>query len=130
MDLRLTPWQYLGLNRGEAVVVQNGGGRVSPALKDLMVLDTLTGIETVIIVHHTDCGLTHTTDEQVRAHVNENAPLHSHEIKDMHFGEIKDMAQSVRDDIDVLKSTPYLKIPNILGYVYDIERGTLQEVEP
>jgi len=39
----------------EAAVLLNAGGRAADALKHMMVLDTLAGgIETVIIVHHTD----------------------------------------------------------------------------
>lgn len=64
-DHRVDPAQVLGLELGEAVVLRNPGGRVTPAfISELAVLATvaqLEGLETgfeLIIVHHTDCGLT------------------------------------------------------------------------
>ena len=39
------------------------------------------------------------------------------------------MEQSVKDDINILKSSPYLKIANVHGYVYDLEDGTLREIQ-
>ena len=78
-----------------------------------MVLQSFRGtIETVIVVHHTgkpisfhdsmlpgnltrklDCGLTHKSDEDVRAHLRTVVPsgtLESGKIDDMAFGEIKE----------------------------------------
>ena len=31
-----------------------------------MVLDNVKGIRSVMVVHHTDCGLTHITDDGIR----------------------------------------------------------------
>jgi len=79
-----------------------------------MVLQTIAGsLETVIIVHHTgksklsnslrdgsesigdlileaDCGLTHLSDESIRANAREMAPSKAEEINNMKFGEIKE----------------------------------------
>jgi len=38
------------------------------------------------------------------------------------------MEKSVRDDINIVKSSLYLRITNVHGYVFDLEHGTLQEV--
>lgn len=113
-----------------------------------MVLNTIAGgIETVIIVHHTDCGLTHLTDDNVRAHLRENAPAKSDLIDSMDFGEIKEcvsalalifspsansnvfsMDESVKEDIEIIRSSPYVKVQNIHGFVFDLEHGTLREI--
>jgi len=42
--------------------------------------------------------------------------------------QINSMEKSVRDDLNIVKSSPYLKITNVHGYVFDLEHGTLQEV--
>ena len=36
----------------EYVVVRNAGGRAEPAVRDIVVLSTLTTITDVVIVHH------------------------------------------------------------------------------
>ena len=63
-DHRVDPAQVLGLELGEAVVLRNPGGRVTPAfISELAVLATVAqieGLETgfeLILMHHTDCGL-------------------------------------------------------------------------
>lgn len=35
-------------------------------------MDTLFGLKEICIIHHTDCGTTHVTDEAVRSHIKEN----------------------------------------------------------
>ena len=37
----------------EAGLILNAGGRATAALKDLMVLESVGGLETVIVIHHT-----------------------------------------------------------------------------
>jgi carbonic anhydrase len=63
-DHRVDPAQVLGLELGEAVVLRNPGGRVTPAfISELAVLATVAqieGLETgfeLILMHHTDCGM-------------------------------------------------------------------------
>ena len=68
-DHRVDPAHVLGLELGEAVVLRNPGGRVTPAfISELAVLATVAqmeGLETgfeLILMHHTDCGLLGSTD--------------------------------------------------------------------
>ena len=40
------------------------------------------------------------------------------------------LRQSVKDDMEVVKSSPYLKKDlKVLGFVYDITHGTVEEVK-
>ena len=52
-DPRVIPEQYFGLNRGEAAIVRNAGGRASDALRSIATLDAIGGLSTIIVVHHT-----------------------------------------------------------------------------
>ena len=96
-------------------------------LRSLIVLDDLLVVGTVFVVHHTDCGLLHTSDESIRAKLKESAPEKGHEIDGMEFGLFKDVHESVRQDMDVVKGSPYLNV-QVLGYIYDVTIGTVEEV--
>jgi len=64
-DHRVDPAETLGLELGDALVVRNGGGRVTPAvLQNLALLSAVvaatgtdpTGFE-LILMQHTECGV-------------------------------------------------------------------------
>ena len=66
-DPRVDPARLLGLKNGEAVVIRNIGGRITPGtLQTMGMLSTIAQIEgtnpggdfTLIVLHHTDCGIT------------------------------------------------------------------------
>ena len=127
-DGRADPHKFFGLQPGDAVLISNAGGRVNAdVLRSLIVLDDLLVVGTIIVVHHTDCGLLHTSDESIRAKLKERAPEKGHEIDRMEFGLFKDVHESVRHDMDVVKGSPYLNV-QVLGYIYDVTNGTVEEV--
>lgn len=128
LDARADPHQFLGLQPGDALVIGNAGGRVNPdVLRSLIVLDDLLVVGTVIVVHHTDCGVLHTGDESIRAKLKERAPEKAKEIDGMGFGLFKDVHESLRHDMGVVKGSPYLNV-QVLGYVYDVTHGNVEEV--
>ena len=96
-------------------------------LRSLIVLDDLLVVGTVIVVHHTDCGVLHTSDESIRAKLKERAPEKAVAIDDMGFRLFEDVHESVRHDMGVVKGSPYLDV-QVLGYVYDVTHGTVEEV--
>src|SRR5579859_1574288 len=57
MDARLDPARILGLEEGDAHVIRNAGGRAADALRSLVISEQLLGTETIVIIHHTDCGM-------------------------------------------------------------------------
>jgi carbonic anhydrase len=76
VDSRVDPSHVLGLELGEAVVMRNIGGRVTPAtLRSWALLGRLgqgqppTGAH-MVILHHTDCGIRRLADypEQLAAY--------------------------------------------------------------
>src|ERR1700678_1257752 len=75
-DMRVDPAHILGIAPGEAVVIRNIGGRVTPGLlQQLGMLGKIGevagknpgggGAFHLIILHHTDCGITRLTGEPV-----------------------------------------------------------------
>lgn len=82
------------LERIEATVVRTAGGRIHPALSTLYVLAAV-GNEgkkgLIIVVHHTDCGLCHTSDEDIKESLRRRLAGEGEEIEAverMRFGSI------------------------------------------
>ena len=69
MDTRLSI-RTLGLKTGDAHIIRNAGGIVTDdALRSLLVSHYLLGTEEIMVINHTDCGLMHTSEEDLaRAH--------------------------------------------------------------
>src|SRR5579862_7910529 len=57
MDARLDPARVLGLEEGDAHVIRNAGGRAADGLRSLIISEQLLGTTTIVIIHHTDCGM-------------------------------------------------------------------------
>ncbi|MCJ1479577.1 hypothetical protein MMC13_008263 [Lambiella insularis] len=131
-DPRCTPEFYLGLKPGDGVIViRNACGHVVPDLGSILGIDTLAVFKEVMIVHHTDCGATYFKDEALREQLAKRAPGNK-EIDSLMFGGIEDVEQSVRDDVQLLKSTPFLRkelVDHIYGFVLDIKTGELSPVK-
>ncbi|PKK49338.1 hypothetical protein CI102_5386, partial [Trichoderma harzianum] len=110
--------------------VRNAGGRASEALRSLICIDHLLGVGAVIVIHHTDCGLTHLRNDFLHSSLTQKAPENTAEIAKMDFLEILDLKASVVEDMKILKDSPYLrKDLKVYGYVYDIKTGKLQDVK-
>ena len=125
MDARIDVYRLLGLELGDAHVIRNAGGLVTDdALRSLALSQSLLGTRDVMVIQHTGCGL-QGDEEEMRARVVEAtgadppSPL----------GAFADVEESVRRQLETLRSTPYLVEGGMArGYVYDIESGDLREV--
>ena len=125
MDARLDPARALGLEEGDAHVIRNAGGRAADAIRSLVISQQLLGTREVIIVHHTDCGMLTFTDEQLRNQVEKNLGARPSQP----FLAFGDLEQSVRDDIEEVKASPYLlKDVTVRGFIYDVRTGRVNEV--
>src|SRR5256886_12330584 len=126
MDARLDPAQFLGLSAGDAHVIRNAGGRAADAIRSLVISQHLLGTREVVVIHHTDCGMLTFTDEQLRQKLrDELAVISEHEF--LPFG---DLEQSVRDDVEIIRSSPLLlRDVQVRGFIYDVKTGRLREVQ-
>ena len=70
-------------------MVRNAGGRAFDAIRTLAVLQTIGAPGTIVVLHHTDCGMTHFHDHQIKTALTELAPEEQASIEAMKFGEIK-----------------------------------------
>jgi len=120
MDARIDVFAALGLHLGEAHVIRNAGGRVTDdVLRSLALSSHVLGVDTVVVMQHTKCGLAGVTDEELRRRTG----------ADFGFFPIDDHAGALREDIEVLISKPYLApLKIIAGFVFDVENGDIADV--
>src|SRR6202007_3463083 len=73
MDTRLSK-RTLGLQDGDAHILRNAGGIVTDdALRSLIVSHYLLGTEEFMVINHTDCGLMHATEQDLRTRIQNRA---------------------------------------------------------
>ncbi|KAE9976307.1 hypothetical protein EG327_008180 [Venturia inaequalis] len=128
-DPRSDPTYILNLKFAETAILRNVGGQVKPLLNDIVALDNLLVFNQVMIIHHTDCGTTHFTNEQVRSVVLARDP--GAKVKDVDYGEISDLPGSVSRDVEFLRGRKEVRgelKEKIRGFLYDIVTGELGEV--
>jgi carbonic anhydrase len=120
MDARIDVFAAIGLHLGEALVLRNAGGRVTDdTLRSLALACHVLGVDTVVVMQHTRCGLAGVTDEQLRQVTG----------RDLGFFPIDDHAAALREDIDVLTAQPYLEpLRMVAGFVFDVEGGEIDDV--
>ena len=126
MDARLDPARILGLEEGDAHVIRNAGGRAADALRSLIISEQLLGTNTIVILHHTDCGMLTFTDEVIHDKIKHDLHADADHIAFLPF---KDLDQSVRDDITFLRSSSLIpESIEIRGFVYDVKTGKLHSI--
>lgn len=120
MDARIDVFAVLGLHLGEAVVIRNAGGRVTEdVLRSLALAVHVLGVDSVVVMQHTKCGLAGVTDAELRKITG----------ADLGFLPIDDHSAALREDIGLLSTTPYLSpMDTIAGFVYDVESGEIDDV--
>ena len=136
-DMRVDPAQVLGIEPGEAVVMRNIGGRVTPGLLEEFgllgrigeVAGTIPGGGGefhLIVLHHTDCGSMRLVgDPAMLAHYFQ-IPEREVESKS-----VRDPRQAVAVDVAALRAIPALPDEWLIsGLVYDVSTGLVEVVVP
>lgn len=136
-DMRVEPVHVLGIKPGEAVVMSNIGGRITPGTLQMMgLLGRISQVAGaipggggefhLIVLHHTDCGITRLAgDPDILANY---FAIDKEELK---AKAITDPRAAVAADVAVLKATPAL--PGgwlVSGLVYDVATGLIDIVVP
>ncbi len=125
MDSRMPLFGMLGLAVGDAHVIRNAGGVVTPdTLRSLAISQHLLGTRAVVLVHHTDCGLNKATDEEF-AELVERTTGHRPPFEARAFA---DVDADVRESMERVRTAPYLLSTEVRGTVYDVASGELREV--
>jgi carbonic anhydrase len=129
VDSRVDPSDVLGLRLGEAVVMRNIGGRVTPeALRSWALLGRLGSGQSpsggqLAILHHTDCGI-----RRLASYPEQLAAFFGIPVPDLASKAVDDPYASVRIDVDIARQRlPALRVS---GLVYDVDTGLVEVVVP
>ncbi|PTB39463.1 hypothetical protein M441DRAFT_28592 [Trichoderma asperellum CBS 433.97] len=131
-DPRLNPYTIFGIDstiRG-ITMVRNAGGRAVDAIRTISVLQTIGHSKTVIVMHHTDCGMTHFHDANIREALLDFAPQEKETINATKYGEITgSIEESVKEDVNLISSSPFIRPgTTIVGLKLDIFTGVVTKV--
>jgi carbonic anhydrase len=136
-DMRVDPAHLLGLKPGEAVVIRNIGGRITPELlQELGLLGRIGQVAGeapggggefhLIVLHHTDCGITRLTGDP--AALSHYFQVQESELK---AKAVTDPHASVVVDVALLRAVPALPAEWLIsGLVYDVATGLVEIVVP
>ena len=128
MDTRLST-RTLGLKEGDAHIIRNAGGIVTDdAVRSLVISHYLLGTEEFMVINHTDCGLMHTTEQNLRTHIQNRAGTAA--IAPAFFYAFQNIDENVRHQLQKLRSHPWIpKEIAVRGFVYDVTSGHLREIQ-
>jgi carbonic anhydrase len=136
-DMRVDPAHVLGIKPGEAVVIRNIGGRITPAvLQELGLLGRIgevagavpgDGAEFhLIVLQHTDCGITRLTRDP--AMLTRYFQIQEGELRQK---AVSDPRAAVAADVALLRAIPALPTDWLIsGLVYDVATGLVETVAP
>ena len=144
MDTRLTELlpAALGLKNGDAKIIKNAGGVIShpfgSVIRSLLVAVFELGVETIMVIGHTNCGAQHMNAKEMINHMLD-AGVSSDHIAMMDYCGIDfeiwlagfgDGEESVRNTVETIAHHPL--IPDsitVRGFIIDSKTGKLTEVE-
>jgi carbonic anhydrase len=126
MDSRIDPLRMLGLKAGDAKILRNPGGRVTPDAMEALVLAVhLLNVNRVLVVPHTRCAVASNTEQELRERVSASAgtdatwqPIHV----------ITDQVASLEEDVRKVRTHPL--VPDTVevgGFLYDVDTGLLEQ---
>jgi carbonic anhydrase len=126
MDARMSVAPMLGMRDGEAHVLRNAGGVVTDdVVRSLAISQRLLGTREIMLIHHTDCGMQRTTEDEFKRAVEAETGIRPPWAVES-FG---DAEQDVRQSIARLMASPFIPHKDaIRGFVFDVDTGKLNEV--
>ena len=126
MDARLNLYGLLGLREGDAHVLRNAGGVVTDdVIRSLAISQEMLGTETIILVHHTDCGMTVLPEEELSARLARRAGSRP----PFRLETFEDVDADVRNSIERIHASPFVFFKQaIYGFVFDVRTGQLRAV--
>lgn len=125
MDSRLRVFGLLGLELGDAHIIRNAGGVITDdMIRSLTISQRMLGTEEIILIHHTNCGLSTFTEDEFDDLLMTETGARAHWKAES----FKDPDASVRESMRRIMQSPFLEHKNVRGFVADVETGMLREV--
>ena len=136
LDPRVDPAHFLGLGLSDAMVVRNGGGRVTQEVIETvafigqMAENALADgpLFEVAVIHHTQCGTGALADDTFRRRYAERIGVEESTLREQ---AVLDPAATVIGDVERLRSAPSISPRvGVSGHVYDVATGLVETVIP
>ena len=126
LDSRIEPLTMLGLRPGDAKILRNAGARVTDdVLRTLVLASYLLGVDRAMVVAHTRCRMAAGDEEDVHAAVAEAG---GPDTRSLAFLVSPDQEETVRADVQRIRSWPYLERLALGGFLYDVDTGRLTQI--
>jgi carbonic anhydrase len=136
-DMRVDPAHVLGIRPGEAVVMRNIGGRITPpVLEELGLLGRIGEVARaipggggefhLIVLQHTDCGITRLAGDPDKL-----ARYFQIQQSDVKTKAVTEPRAAVAGDVAALRAIPALPAAWLIsGLVYNVATGLVEVVVP
>jgi len=126
MDTRIEPLRMLGLAPGDAKILRNAGARVTDdVLRTLVLASYLLGVERAMVVAHTRCRMASGSEEDVHEAV---ADAGGPDTRSLAFLVTDEQEATLREDVQRIRSWPYLRGLEVGGFLYDVDTGRIGRV--
>jgi carbonic anhydrase len=133
VDPRVPPSHVLGVEVGEAAILRNVGGRVTPSLiRELKMLESVTAAGggvlgpgwNLVVLQHTDCGITRLAGSPELL-----SRFFEIDVQELDAKAVGDPQAAVAVDVAALKAEPTLPGEFLVsGLVYDVGTGLIETV--
>jgi carbonic anhydrase len=136
LDPRVDPAHVLGLELSDALVVRNGGGRVTPdVIDEVAFVGQLAErfipdgpLFEVAVIHHTQCGTGALADDAFRRRYAERIGADELTLRDR---AVLDPAATVAADVERLRTAGAISARvGVSGHVYDVATGLVETIVP
>jgi carbonic anhydrase len=125
MDARLDVEEALGLRTGDAHIIRNAGGLATDdAIRSIIISQHLLGTNEVLVIGHTGCGLLGADEEELRDRLERETG----QRLEVALGSFADLDDSVRTQVERLRTHPWVRRVPIHGLVFEVESGRLFEI--
>ncbi|MCZ4121588.1 beta-class carbonic anhydrase [Streptomyces sp. H39-S7] len=125
MDARIDLHAALGLRLGDCHTIRNAGGVVTDdTIRSLTISQRALGTRSVVLIHHTGCGLQSITEDfrNELEHEVGQRPTWAVEA-------FSDIDQDVRQSMTRVRTSPFLAHKDdVRGFVFDVHTGLLREI--
>lgn len=127
MDARLDLHEALGLRLGDCHTIRNAGGVVTDdIIRSLTISQRALGTRSVVLIHHTGCGMLSLTEN-----FRHELELEVGQRPSWAVEAFPDLDQDVRQSMERVRTSPFLlHTDDVRGFVFDVRTGLLREIDP
>jgi carbonic anhydrase len=126
IDTRIEPLAMLGLAPGDAKILRNAGARVDEqTLATLALAHRLLGVTRAMVVAHSDCRMSVESEAEIHEAL---AAAGDPDPRRLSFAVGAAREETVRDDVERIRSSPHLTGLAAGGFLYDVETGRLRRI--